>query len=227
MVLGVSATVPSRCGTSSQCDVAAAASDAGKEYCADAVSEAVMLTGVLSRRSVRRLGDEARRPLAGDDLLPQARGRWTHGITIYARPTDVWPWLLQRGCRRAGWYSDDGLDNGGVPSAERIVPELQRVEVGDIFPWMPTADDGFVVRALEPERALVLGGDAGSLYRVGWAFVLEPIGQTSTRLITRATGDYEHFAVGLMLGLVWRPIDFGMQRRQLINLRRRVEAAAG
>jgi hypothetical protein len=29
-----------------------------------------------------------------------------------------------------------------------------------------------------------------------------------------------------MLGLVWRPIDFGTQRRQLLNIRRRVEAGA-
>jgi hypothetical protein len=105
------------------------------------------------------------------------------------------------GCRRGGWYSYDGLDNGGVPSAERIVPELQRVEVGDVFPWTPTADDGFILRALKPERSLALGGDAGSRYGVTWAFVLEPIDETSTRLITRASGEDERRG-GLMLGLV-------------------------
>jgi hypothetical protein len=127
------------------------------------------------------------------------------------------------GCRRAGWYSYDGLDNGGVPSAERVVAEFQRVEIGDVFPWTPTAEDGFLLRAIEPGRSLVLGGEAGSRYRVSWAFVLEPIDETSTRLITRASGEYERRAVGLMLALVWRPIDFGMQRRQLLNIRRRVE----
>ncbi len=181
------------------------------------------MTGVLSRRPVRPLGDEARRPLPGDELPPSARVRWTHGITIRARPSAIWPWLVQMGCRRAGWYSYDGLDNGGVPSADRIVPELQRAEVGDIFPYTPAADDGFVVRGVEPERALVLGDDAGS---VTWALVLEPIDETRTRLVTRVRGEYERFAVGLMLGLVWRPIHFGMQRRQLLNLKRRVEAAA-
>ena len=180
------------------------------------------MTGVVSRRPVRPLGDEARRPLPGDELVPSAKVQWTHGITIRARPPEIWPWLVQTGCRRAGWYSYDGLDNGGVPSADRIVPELQRVEVGDIFPWTPVAEDGFVVRAVEPERALVLGDDAGS---VTWTFALEPIDEASTRLITRARGDYERVAVGLMLGLVWRPIHFGMQRRQLLNLKRRVEAA--
>lgn len=121
------------------------------------------------------------------------------------------------GCRRGGWYGYDGLDNGGVPSATRIVPELQRV--GDVFPWTPTTDDGFLVRALEPERSLVLGGDAGSRHRVTWAFVLE----TSTRLITRASGAPRRRPHARSR---WRPIDFGMQRRQLLNIRRRVEAGA-
>ena len=185
---------------------------------------AVILAGPVSRRRVRPLGGEARRSLPGDELLPRAKGRWTHAITIRARPTDIWPWLVQMGCRRGGWYSYDRLDNGGVRSATRIVPEFQRVEVGDVFAWTPTAEDGFLVKAIEPERSLVLGGDAGSRYSVTWAFVLEPINETSTRLITRASGEYERRAVGLMLGLVWRPIDFGMQRRQLLNIRRRVEA---
>ena len=101
----------------------------------------VIATGVLSRRPVRPLGDEARRPLPGDDLV-SGKLPWTHGVTIRARPTEIWPWLVQMGCRRAGWYSYDGLDNDGVPSADRIVPELQRVEVGDICPGrrpQPTA----------------------------------------------------------------------------------------
>ena len=164
--------------------------------------------------------------LPGDELLPNANGRWTHGVTVLGRPAEIWPWLIQMGCRRGGWYSYDGLDNGGVPSANRIVPEFQRAAVGDIFPWTPAAQDGFVVRAIEPERALVLGGDAGSRYRVTWAFVLEPIDHASTRLITRASGEYARLAVGLMLGLIWRPIDFGMQRRQLLNVKQRVETAA-
>lgn len=182
---------------------------------------AVVITGVLSRRPVRPLGDEARRPLPGDDLVPGAKLQWTHGITIRARPAETWPWLMQMGCRRAGWYSYDGLDNGGVPSADRIVPELQRAEVGDIFPMTPTADDAFVVRAVDPERALVLGDAAGS---ATWALVLEPIDGSGTRLVTRVTGRFERVAVGLLFRLLWRPIHFGMQRRQLLNLKRLVEA---
>ena len=88
---------------------------------------AVVLTGPVSRRPVRPLGDEDRRPLPGDELLTAAKGRWTHAITIRARPAGIWPWLAQLGCRRGGWYSYDGLDNGSLPSADRIHPELQEV----------------------------------------------------------------------------------------------------
>jgi hypothetical protein len=182
----------------------------------------VMVTGVVSRRPVRPLGDEARRPLPGDELVP-AKVQQTHGVTIRARPTEIWPWLVQMGCRRAGVYSYDRLDNGGVPSADRIIPEFQHVEVGDILPWTPTADDGFIVRAVEPERALVLGEDTGSFT---WTLVLEPIDATSTRLIARVRSWYDSLAGGLMVRFVWRPIHFGMQRRQLLNLKRRVEATA-
>jgi hypothetical protein len=116
----------------------------------------VLVMYPVSRRPVRPLADEAMRSLPGDELVTDARIRWNHAITIRARPADIWPWLVQMGCRRAGWYSYDGLDNGGVPSAERIVPELQRVQVGDIFPMTPKAQDRFVVRVAEPGRALVL-----------------------------------------------------------------------
>ena len=156
-------------------------------------------------------------------MVPRAKLRWTHGITIRARPAEIWPWLEQMGCRRAGWYSYDGLDNGGVPSADRIVSELQRADVGDVFPMSPAADDAFVVRAVEPERALVLGDAAGT---ATWALVLEPIDGSGTRLVTRVRGRFERVAVGFLFGLFWRPIHFGMQRRQLLNLKRLVETAA-
>jgi hypothetical protein len=179
-------------------------------------------TAAVSRRPVRPLAGEAGRSLPGDELVADAKIGWTHAITIGARPAAIWPWLVQMGCRRAGWYSYDGLDNAAVPSADRILPEFQRVQVGDILPMTPTAEDRFVVRAVEPERALVLGDDAGSM---SWAFVLEPVGETGTRLITRSRGAYDRVALGLLLRVVWHPVHFGMQRRQLLNLKRLVEAA--
>jgi protein-S-isoprenylcysteine O-methyltransferase Ste14 len=180
----------------------------------------VLVTYVTSCRSVRPSADEARRPLPGDELVAAAKVCWKHAITIRGRPAEIWPWLVQMGCRRAGWYSYDGLDNGGVRSAERIVPEFQQVRVGDVFPMAPKAKDAFVVQTVEPERALVLGDATGGM---SWAFVLEPIDQSSSRLITRSRGAYDRLALGLFLKVFWHPLDFGMQRRQLLNLKRLAE----
>jgi uncharacterized protein YndB with AHSA1/START domain len=61
--------------------------------------------------------------------------------------------------------------------------------------------------------------------QMSWAFVLEPVDETSTRLITRSRGAIDRLALGLMLKVFWHPLDFGMQRRQLLNLKRLVETA--
>ena len=143
------------------------------------------------------------------------------------------PWRLRhaRTCRKApqdvagaSRVSYDALDNGGLASAEQIRPELQQIEVGDLMAWTPRARDGFFVAEIDPGRSLVLTGDAG-LYRVVCAFVLEPIDANRTRLLARASGDWDRRAVWLLLQLVWRPMHFAMERKQLLNLRRRSEGA--
>jgi hypothetical protein len=180
-----------------------------------------LVATVISRRPVRPRGDERNRSLPGDELVGDAKVRWDHAITIRARPADIWPWLVQMGCRRAGWYSYDGLDNGGVRSAERIVPELQHVRVGDVFPMTPKVDDTFVVRLVDPERVLVLGDVGGGM---AWEFVLDPVDRCSTRVIARVLASYDNPAFGLFLKGVWHPAHFAMERRQLLNLKRLVEA---
>ena len=73
-----------------------------------------------------------------------------------ASPERVWPWLAQMGAGRAGWYAYDRVDNGGAPSAPRLMPECQDVAPGDILPAVPGATDVFVVAAVDPPRDLVL-----------------------------------------------------------------------
>src|SRR5215469_370294 len=75
--------------------------------------------------------------MPGDRLLPRAQYRCTRAITIGASPEDVWPWLVQVGCLRGGWYADDLLDNFARPSVRRIVPELQDLRVGQCLAWVP------------------------------------------------------------------------------------------
>jgi len=172
--------------------------------------------------------EERNRHLPGDELIREPIGSLTNAIDIAAPPDRVWPWIVQMGAgTRAGWYSYDRLDNGGRPSATRVMPELQCVDVGTLFPALPDATDAFVVAALQPRHFIVLGAHApdGS-WLVTWSFVLERIDTNRTRLITRARG-----APGYRFRGLPRPVTTGavavvhaiMQRRQLLNIRRRAE----
>ncbi len=179
---------------------------------------------------------ENERPLDGDDLLPDAAAQLTHGITIAAPPERIWPWLVQLGCRRAGFYSYDMLDNAGVRSAREVHPELQDIQIGQVLPAEPEGDEGFEVLRIEPSRALVLGGlfDAGpkkqvpfamarpaEFWQVTWAFVLEPLDATSTRLHVRARAA---FPTSGRLHAMWiRPVHAFTQTEMLRNLKARAE----
>lgn len=180
--------------------------------------------------------EENERSLPGDELLGDAIGQMTDGITIAATPEAIWPWLVQMGCRRAGWYSWDLLDNAGIESAKEIRPELEKIAVGDVLPATPEGDDGFEVLSIDPPRALVLGGlfDPDSsrqlpfaaerparYWHVSWAFLLEPLAANETRLIVRARAA---FAASQKLHAAWiRPVHHFMERAQLQNLKARVE----
>jgi len=100
--------------------------------------------------------EEATKPLPGDDVVTAAVASETRGITIDAPPERVWPWLVQMGFGRAGWYSYDVLDQKGR-SADGLVEAWQDLSVGDVMPTHPGG--GFEVAALDPGRSLVLRSD--------------------------------------------------------------------
>ncbi len=100
--------------------------------------------------------DETAKTLPGDDVIADPTVVDTRGITIAAPVERIWPWLVQMGYGRGGWYSYDRLDNEGE-SSHRIVPELQHLEVGDVVPTHPGG--GFRVESLEPAHHLVLSLD--------------------------------------------------------------------
>jgi Protein of unknown function (DUF998) len=129
---------------------------------------------------------ERHRSLPADGMVPDPIFTSTHAITINAPPEQVWPWIAQMGGSRAGWYSWDLIDNGGTPSARRVVPELQTAVRDDVMPAVPGAKDAFVVAAVDPPRDLVLtvpDGHGGTA--VAWEHYLEPLVHGRTRLIVR------------------------------------------
>lgn len=183
--------------------------------------------------------DELRRPFPGGSVIPGGRRGATMAVTIDAPPSGVWPWLAQMGCDRAGWYSWDRLDNGGVPSAERIHPEWQELSVGQRLASTPSGRAWFEVAALEPER--FLGLRAAIDLRTGrpfdttgprppwyvdalWAFQLDEWPGGRTRLVVSGyAAARPRFVQTIADLLFWEPAHWLMQSRQLANLRRRAE----
>ena len=189
---------------------------------------------------LRRWGstdEEVQGRLPGDDLVPKPDWVSTRAIAIAAPPAKVWPWLAQIGYHRAGWYSYDFLHRlmgvaGSVDdprrSAQRIVPELQRLRVGDeirIF-----AAGVFTVRRVNPPRLLLLTSGEGAFRldaRVGgmtWLWQLEPAGENRSRLLVRSRSDYGSLLIMRLLNLLLlEPGGFLMERKTLLNLRRLAE----
>jgi len=163
--------------------------------------------------------EEVARALPGDELLPDANVT-TRAVTIDARPEEVWPWLVQLGYGRAGWYSYDWIDNDGRPSASRIVPELQRLEPGDQILMAPGL--GPRVRAVEPDRYLLAGDADGGI----WCLALSPLGDGRTRLLSRWRIRWPITLASVFWVLVSDPGTFVMERRMLLGIKRRVERAA-
>ncbi|WP_224240664.1 hypothetical protein [Hyalangium gracile] len=164
---------------------------------------------------------EVQQSMPGDELVPHPHLDTTRAITVEARPEAIWPWLVQMGYHRGGWYSYDWLDNLGAPSARNILPELQNLQVGDRL--TPIAS-GFVVAAVEPQRSLVLlTRDPRGRIRTSWTFLIEPIGPGRCRLIERLRCVYDFNLLGLLLFLAIEPADFVMMRKQMLNLKRRAE----
>ena len=189
----------------------------------------VVLTAfvIYATRQVRATPDEKATTLAGDELIPLPIGAVNHAITIHRPPRDVWPWLVQMGSGRAGWYAYDFIDNGGHRSAERILPAYQNIHVGSIFPALPGVTDVFLVTQFEPEHSLVLSWRLPSgKYQTSWAFVLEQPQPDQTRLIVRGrvAPGYRPYGLPQWLAVPTGAMaHFIMQRKQLLGIARRAE----
>jgi hypothetical protein len=180
--------------------------------------------------------DEVQRSLPGDELVPDPKFVWNQAVTIHAPAAEVWPWVVQIGNKRAGWYSWDAIHRllgvaGSVQyedrSADRIIPELQNLQIGDEIRMMPEdmGAPAYKVVAIEPDRALVTHIDDEN--GASWVWVLDPIDAQSTRLIVRFRQTWPRGASGLAF---WIGDELGslvMQPKTLSGIRQRAEMAAG
>ncbi len=186
------------------------------------------LTAPLYRRWHLRWGAcaaEVRAALPGDGLLPNAQFQATRAITIEAPPTAVWPWLVQVGCQRAGFYSNDLLDNLARPSATTLLPALQNLEIGQWVPMspaaVPTERTAFKVHSFDPDRWLLWTKPDST-----WVWRLTPTDNGGTRLVTRIHAGYDwRRPLTALFGLLLMEFgDFAMNRRMLRGIKARAQA---
>ncbi|HSB11242.1 MAG TPA: hypothetical protein VLM38_17270 [Blastocatellia bacterium] len=176
---------------------------------------------------------ELEEPLPGDDVLPHPRQEATHAITINAPIADVWPWLVQVGQNKGGFYSYDWLENlvgCDIHNAQRIVPEWQNLRAGDVL-WLHPKAPPLPVLLVEPGRAIVVGGlgeETEDDARAGtWAFVLKELDPNTTRLIVRIRWDSKPGLLNWIYAYgVLEPSHFIMERRMMLGIKRRAEALA-
>jgi hypothetical protein len=170
---------------------------------------------------------EVSRTLAGDSLVQDPQEVTTRAITIHAWPTHVWPWLAQMGNGRGGLYSYDWLDQlFGVldgPSSDTLIAQFQGLRAGDTIPI--GGSPGWPVAIANPNEQLLLDVHQAGAH-VTWAFVLDPVSATETRLIMRVRARLPRsWRLPLQLALL-DPAEFLMVRRQLIGVRERAERLA-
>ena len=158
--------------------------------CATAATVSGMVYAGAVRPHIRRWGatdDEVRRPLSGDEIESPTGYRRisTRAITIDAPPDEVWPWLVQMGSGRAGFYTHEWVERllfityADGHSSTRVHPEWQDLKVGDRVPY--SSFNSVPVMLLDPPRALMAGE---------W-LVLEPVDDGArTRLIARTRGGW-------------------------------------
>jgi hypothetical protein len=182
-------------------------------------------TAPLYRHWHQRWGatdEEVRGAMPGDETVPEASLNATRAIAIGAPPEMVWPWIVQMGYRRAGFYTYALLDNAGYESADHILEQYQAPKVGDWIPMSKKVNEttAFKVKALEINEWLLWEKPDST-----WAWKLIPLDGGRTRLISRLKQHYAWEKPGMaFLTLVLLEFgDFPMMRRVLKGIKVRAE----
>jgi hypothetical protein len=193
------------------------------------------LTAPLVRSWHLRWGavlDEVHGAMPGDEVVPRAQFNATRAVTVDAPPERVWPWIVQLGYRRAGFYTYDLIDNASQRSAERILEEYQHPAVGDLMPMFKELHGlaiAYTVTAFETDKWMVWVHRPNPSEEPDstWTWRLTPLPGGGTRLVTRMKQDYrwETPRLAIFNFVLMEMGDFAMERRMLKGIKRRAESA--
>jgi hypothetical protein len=127
--------------------------------------------------SVEASAAEKRAARPGDELVDPADLVMDRAFTVGAPPEEVWPWLVQLGKGRAGWYLPRSVERflpGPRRAARSLNPAWQRLEAGDVIPDYGGRDATFQVARITPPSALVYTSRRGRT-SLTWSLSLEAV----------------------------------------------------
>ena len=193
------------------------------------IGSLIALAGIVSYLSIIRpwqlrwgsTTEEVEQELIEDDIVLNPTFNATRAVTINASPENIWPWIQQIGMKRAGWYSYDWIDNLGKPSATEILPELQNLKPGDLIPMSPDGKFGLFVKDFELNKWMLWWDKEGD---TSWLWLLNPINERQTRLITRVRLKYRLLSPWLPFLLLLDVGDIVMMRKCMLGIQWRSEA---
>jgi hypothetical protein len=150
--------------------------------------------------------------------------RWTRAVTINAAPDQIWPWLVQWGQGRGGWYSYDWLENlmgFNIHTADRILPEYQNPKIGDPICMAANVCTSFV-SVIEPGK--YFGWQASDEKgKPVWNFIfgLYPVDSAHTRLVVRESFDKTAMPAAITFAI--EIPDVVMEQKALNTVKQRAE----
>ena len=167
--------------------------------------------------------EESKESLPGDDVVPNPHFLATRATTISAPPSEVWKWIIQIGSARAGWYSLDWIDNAGVPSSRKILPEFQKIEMDDFIPFTPDQKNGMWVKGYQEFEYILWWDKKG---QATWLWYLKEVDGGRTRLMTRLKTTYNFKFPWMVYYMLYDFGDIVMMRECMLGIKKRAEANA-
>ena len=164
--------------------------------------------------------EEVSQCLPGDDIVQEPSFNATRAVTIKAESQNIYPWIVQMGLKRAGWYSYDLLDNLGKKSSSKILEEYQNIKIGDLIPMSPDGKSGLWVKDFDKDHWMLWWDKKGD---TSWVWMINSEKNNTCRMIIRVRIKYRWFSLSVIFNLLIEFFDMPMMRKCMFGIKKRAE----